>query len=289
MLCLKSFFGFSSMKMGFLREEPLWELLFVEFSRIELVLFFCWGVRKPNRSDDCIDKLNIKWDKFNWLVSLVKFEFQGKVEVFLWLGKCWLLHFFQLLFFLFLGLDFLFFILYLLSLSFKLFLNFLTPILINLLVNPRLDFYTGNTLHPEYFQPRMVSPLISIRHSLNSVSMLTSGMLDHGVNGGEFFRAFGATKVFGFLMMMQNDFIFKWLITIEAKGSEAGHIPSFSPHAFSLLNIIRVWYIKWLKENWKRRFKIEWFCFGVGEWKWSNINIVISCKQDRSDERKATF
>lgn len=68
--------------------------------------------------------------------------------------------------------------------------------------NPWLYFYSGNALHPENFEGNAVSSMNSIRYSLDVFIVLTFGMLYHGVNGWKFFGAFGATKMFGFLVVV---------------------------------------------------------------------------------------
>ena len=79
--------------------------------------------------------------------------------------------------------------------------------------------------------------MVSVRNFFDVLVMLALGVLDHGVNRRELFGAFGTAEMFGFLMMMKDDFIFKGLLAIEAKRPQAGHISAFSTHLKNLLYI----------------------------------------------------
>ena len=113
----------------------------------------------------------------------------------------------------------LFLFLFCLAVSLDLFIDALAPIFIDLLRNPGLNFDPRNSLHAKYFHPRMVSSHICIWNSLDSLRMLTFTMLHHWVNWWKFFWTFWAAEVFSFLMMVQYDLVFKWLITIETEWS----------------------------------------------------------------------
>ena len=45
-------------------------------------------------------------------------------------------------------------------------------------------------------------------------------MFNHGINGCEFFRAFGTVEVFGFLVMVENDLVFEFLFAVETERFE---------------------------------------------------------------------
>ena len=55
-------------------------------------------------------------------------------------------------------------------------------------------------------------------------------MLDHGVNGGEFFGALGATEVFGLLVVVEDNLVFEILLAIEAERPQARQISLLPPH-----------------------------------------------------------
>ena len=60
--------------------------------------------------------------------------------------------------------------------------------------------------------------------------MLTFGVLDHGVDGGEFFGALGAAEVFGLLMVMEDNLVFEVLFAVEAERPQTRQISLLPPH-----------------------------------------------------------
>jgi hypothetical protein len=64
-------------------------------------------------------------------------------------------------------------------------------------------------------------------------------MLDHRIYRREFLRAFVATEMFGFLMVMKNHFILEGFLAVEAKWPQTHHISAFTTHVTYKLQQIK--------------------------------------------------
>lgn len=115
--------------------------------------------------------------------------------------------------------------------------NYSPPITIYATWNPTLDFDSWHSLHTENLQSHTISTVNSRRHSLYRFIVLTASMLQHGVNTGEFLGTFRTTEMFSLLMVMQNDFVFKWLFAVEAERAETTHISSFTAHSLLIYKV----------------------------------------------------
>lgn len=69
-----------------------------------------------------------------------------------------------------------------------------------------------------------------VGYSLYVFVMLALGVLNHGIDRGKLLGAFWAAEVLGFLMVMQDDFVFEVFLAVEAEGTQARHVSLFSPH-----------------------------------------------------------
>lgn len=85
-------------------------------------------------------------------------------------------------------------------------------------------------MHTEYFECYAISAVNCIGDTLYVLVMLALCVLDHRVDGGELLGAFGAAKVFGLLVMVQDDFVLEAFFAVEAKGTQARHVSLFSAH-----------------------------------------------------------
>lgn len=150
-------------------------------------------------------------------------ELQGKVKIFILMLFLFLVHAVLLMIHLLLILLSLLFLLLfsqlLLSSLLQLFsLNYSAPISSNISWYPILYLQSGYSLHTKYFQTNIIFTWVRIRHSFNIYVMTTTCVFDHGVDRGKLFGTFGTMKVLCFLVMMQDDFIFKSLFAVEAEG-----------------------------------------------------------------------
>lgn len=125
---------------------------------------------------------------------------------------------------------FLFLLLFRLPIRFYFLVHALAPVLVHLLRNPCLDLNSGYSLHAEYFHAWVVATDVSIGHSLNCFGMLALAVLHHGVDGWEFLGTLRTAKMLSFLVVMQDDFVLEWLVTVEAEGAQTAEVSFSSAH-----------------------------------------------------------
>jgi hypothetical protein len=152
-------------------------------------------------------------------------KFERKVQVLLWF-----------LVFLFLHSIFIIFCLSVPLLSFFLFLfhsllqlpqSFLflpfqdsIPVSADIFRDPILDFESGDTLHAKNLETNVIFARVGIGYSFNVDIVTASCVFDHGINGCEFFWTFGTVKMFGLLVMMEDDLVLEFFFTVETEGFE---------------------------------------------------------------------
>jgi hypothetical protein len=83
------------------------------------------------------------------------------------------------------------------------------PVAVDAAGDPALDFYSWYALHAEYFESGAVAAVDGGGYAFDVFVVLAAGVLDHGVDGGELFGAFGAAEVFGFLVVVQDHLVFE--------------------------------------------------------------------------------
>lgn len=109
-------------------------------------------------------------------------------------------------------------------------LHYLSPISAHILMNPVLHLKSWYSLHAENLQSDVVFAWVRIWYSFYTYVVTSTCMLSHWINRCEFFRAFRTMKMFGFLVMMQNNLIFKGFLTIKTEWFQTWHISSFPSH-----------------------------------------------------------
>lgn len=161
-----------------------------------------------------------------WLTTSVEFELQWVIELFLLS-----LHFlaFLLLFLDAIALDYSFGLALSLSLL-KLFLKDSSPRTIDWSWNPGFYFYSGNSLHSKNFERNAITTMNGVGYSLYVFVMLALSVLNHGVDGWKLLGAFRTAEVLGFLMVVQDDFVFETFLAVEAERTQARHVSLFSAH-----------------------------------------------------------
>ena len=104
------------------------------------------------------------------------------------------------------------------------------PGAIDAATDPILDLHSWYSLHTEDLECDAISTCRGCRDFLDVFVVLALGVLDHGVDGGEFLGTFGAAEVFGLLVVVEDDFVLEGLLAVEAEWTQAGHVSSLTPH-----------------------------------------------------------